>query len=186
MAIVLTSGLDATVTKEYRAYIQSYGASGLSDALATLMGQNATFANLKALTNLPSETPAGLMTEVGELRNDSVEVMTEDGTVVEGNISGEIVLDKNGTLNMELINCTLANINALAAADRTKVSILLVEKDSHLVSGTAKKTVIAIEGLTLKYNESIKGKDVIRGTLSVKKSVPSITNFRRINEVLAS
>ena len=174
MPIVLTSGLDATVTKEYRAYIQSYGASGLSAALATLMGGNATFANLGTAT--------GLMTEVGELRNDSVEVMTEDGTVAEGNISGEIVLDKNGTLNMELINCTLANINALAAADRTKVSILLVEKDSHLVGSDLKKTCILVDGLSLKYNESHKGKDITRVTLSVKKSSPSITAFRSISE----
>lgn len=182
MPITLTSGIDAVQAKEYRVYIQSYPTDGLyvdtTGAMKTLMTAGAAFGSLQPVLNL--------MTEVGELRSDSIEIMTEDGNTIEGNISGEIVLDKNGTMNMELINCTLANMNALAANDRTRVTILLVEKDSHLVGGTAKKTVIAIEGLTLKYNESIKGKDVIRGTLSVKKSVPTIANFRRINEVLAS
>ena len=182
MPITLTSGIDAVQAKEYRVYIQSYNTAGLGDKINTLMGVGAAYAALTALTDVST----GAMKEVGELRNDSIEITTEDGNTIEGNISGEIVLDKNGTMNMELINCTLANMNALAAADRTQVCILVVEKDSHLVSSVAKKTVIAIEGLTLKYNESIKGKDVIRGTLSVKKSVPNITNFRRINEVLAS
>ena len=172
--LTLESGTAATVAKQYLVYLGlPIETASAVTAIKTATPPTKTLMN--ALT--------GTMKELGEIRADSLEITTEDGTVIEGNVSGEIVLDKNGKFMSELINCTQTNINALADLDRTKVTILVVEKDTHKTSNVAGfKTFVIIDGLTLRYNESIKGKDVVRGTVSVSQTVSKIADFRHINE----
>ena len=54
---------------------------------------------------------------IGELRNDSVSLTAENGDTVEGNIVGEITINKVCALNAELINATIDNCNELAQYD---------------------------------------------------------------------
>lgn len=166
MAITLVSGKVGTVPKEWNIYIQD----SLPAALTTFKGTP---------TEANASTAIAAMTEIGEIRTDSFDYSVENGATVEGNKSGEIVLDKIGQLVAESINLTKANMDALAGADGLTVWILCQEKNFH---ETTKRSYILIENITLNYTEKITGKDIPRGTVTVKKSVPSIADFRTMIE----
>ena len=96
------------------------------------------------------------MSEYGECRDDSIVVTGEDGDSIEGNVAGNIVLNKSCTMSAELINFTPANVSALEDLDGTEVSVLLVEKDSHIVGDEGYyKTIIIIRHKNMSYSENI-------------------------------
>ena len=137
---------------------------------------------------------------LGECRKDSISWSTENGEVVEGNEVGEIVLGKNCSFTVELINATAENINELMSNfDSSRFFIILEElngrtrnwatnevapndfiesKDTHeiIVLG-------AVGGSNISVSESITGGDIPRATITMNDVVPSIGDFKYRLEV---
>jgi hypothetical protein len=124
---------------------------------------------------------------IGELRNDSVSLTAENGDTVEGNIVGEITINKVCALNAELINATIENCNELAEYDGLPVIAMMF--DSENVNSkflpVAGATCIVVEGATLNYNEMVTGGDIVRATISISKNPSRVDDFRKIFEVVA-
>lgn len=123
---------------------------------------------------------------LGELRNDSVSLTAENGDTVEGNIVGEITINKACALNAELINATIENCNELATHDG--LPVIAVMFDSENVNGDfvpiAGATCIVVDSATLNYNETVTGGDIVRATISLSKSPSRVDEFRKIFEVV--
>ena len=119
---------------------------------------------------------------IGELRNDSVSLTAENGDTVEGNIVGEITINKVCALNAELINATIENCNELAQYDGLPVIAMMfdqenVDENFLPVDGA---TCIVVEGATLNYNEMVTGGDIVRATISLSKNPSRVDDFRKI------
>lgn len=132
---------------------------------------------------------------LGECRKDSISWSTENGEVVEGNEVGEIVLGKNCSFTVELINATAENINELMSNfDGSRFFIILEElngrtknwatgepapgdivesKDTHEII-----SIGAVGGSNISVSESIAGGDIPRVTITINDTVPSIGDFR--------
>lgn len=132
---------------------------------------------------------------LGECRKDSISWSTENGEVVEGNEVGEIVLAKNCSFTVELINATAENINELMSNfDGSRFYIILEElngrtknwetlehppnnivesKDTHEII-----SIGAVGGSNISVSESIAGGDIPRVTITINDIVPSIGDFR--------
>lgn len=132
---------------------------------------------------------------LGECRKDSISWSTENGEVVEGNEVGEIVLGKNCSFTVELINATAENINELMSNfDGSRFFIILEElngrtknwetgetppddivesKDTHEII-----SIGAVGGSNISVGESIAGGDIPRVTITINDIVPSIGDFR--------
>lgn len=123
---------------------------------------------------------------LGELRNDSVSLTAENGDTVEGNIVGEITINKVCALNAELINATIENCNELATYDGRQV--IAVMFDSENINGYFEPkpgaTCIVVDGATLNYNETVTGGDIVRATISLSKNPSRVDDFRKIFEVI--
>jgi hypothetical protein len=123
---------------------------------------------------------------LGELRNDSVSLTAENGDTVEGNIVGEITINKVCALNAELINATIENCNELAEYDG--LPVIAVMFDSENVDGNfyplAGATCIVVEGAILNYNETVTGGDIVRATISLSKNPSRVEDFRKIFEAV--
>jgi len=123
---------------------------------------------------------------LGELRNDSVSLTAENGDTVEGNIVGEITINKVCALNAELINATIENCNELAEYDG--LPVIAVMFDSENVNGKfcpiPDATCIIVEGTTLNYNETVTGGDIVRATISLSKNPSRVDDFRKIFKVV--
>lgn len=135
-----------------------------------------------AITNNPDEV-IGML---GELRNDSVSLTAENGDTVEGNIVGEITINKVCALNAELINATIENCNELATYDGLQVIAVMFDSeniDSNFrpMSGA---TCIVVDGATLNYNETVTGGDIVRATISLSKNPSRVDDFRKIFEAV--
>jgi len=166
--MALTTGTEGIKQKDYRVYIGT-----LADSAATL----ASYIASKTKTTFASMVAT--MSELGECRADSIEVNTDKGDTIEGNTQGEIVLNKAGTFAAELINTTVANIEALEALDGVSVVVALYELNTHTQSGTGSfKTAIVIPSAVISYSESIKGSDSIRSTVNITKNTPKVGDFR--------
>jgi hypothetical protein len=74
--------------------------------------------------------PDDVIGHLGELRNDSVSLTAENGDTVEGNIIGEITINKVCALNAELINATIENCNELAAYDGLPVIAMMFDSEN--------------------------------------------------------
>lgn len=123
---------------------------------------------------------------LGELRNDSVSLTAENGDTVEGNIVGEITINKVCALNAELINATIENCNELATYDGRQVIAVMFDSENidsnfHPISGA---TCILVDSATLNYNETVTGGDIVRATISLSKSPSRVDDFRKIFEVI--
>ena len=123
---------------------------------------------------------------LGELRNDSVSLTAENGDTVEGNIVGEIIINKVCALNAELINATIENCNELATYDGRPVIAMMFDSENidsnfHPISGA---TCIIVDGATLNYNETVTGGDIVRATISLSKNPSRVDDFRKIFEVV--
>lgn len=123
---------------------------------------------------------------LGELRNDSVSLTAENGDTVEGNIVGEITINKVCALNAELINATIENCNELATYDGRQVIAIMFDSENidsnfHPISGA---TCIVVEGVTLNYNETVTGGDIVRATISLSKNPSRVDDFRKIFEAV--
>lgn len=132
---------------------------------------------------------------LGECRKDSISWSTENGEVIEGNEVGEIVLGKNCSFTVELINATAGNINELMSNfDGSRFFIILEElngrtknwetggtppddiaesKDTHEII-----SIGAVGGSNISVSESITGGDIPRATITVNDVVASIGDFR--------
>ncbi len=123
---------------------------------------------------------------IGELRNDSVSLTAENGDTVEGNIVGEIAINKVCALNAELINATIENCNELAEYDGLPVIAMMFDSENvdsafyPMVGATG----IVIEGATLNYNEMVTGGDIVRATISLSKNPSRVDDFRKIFKVV--
>lgn len=175
MALNLTTGTEGIVQKDYHVFIEEAGATGLQALITTYLGSSSK-------TNLNAVTDA--MKEVGELRKDSIESVLEDGDTVEGNIVGEIVMNKQGNFTAELLNTTAANIAELESLDRKSCAIVLLEKDTHKIGSDNVKTAILINNVAIKYTENITGGDIARATFSSVKNTPSAGAFRHLADVV--
>lgn len=123
---------------------------------------------------------------LGELRNDSVSLTAENGDTVEGNIVGEITINKVCALNAELINATIENCNELATYDGRQVIAMMLDSENiysnfHPTPGA---TCIVVDGATLNYNETVTGGDIVRATISLSKNPSRVDDFRKIFEVI--
>jgi len=151
----------------YSVFLNSYGAG--------------SFATMLSPVNLDK-----VIGHLGELRNDSVSLTAENGDTVEGNIVGEITINKVCALNAELINATIENCNELAAYDGLPVIAMMF--DSENVDGDffpiAGATCIVVQGATLNYNETVTGGDIVRATISLSKNPSRVDDFRKIFEVV--
>ena len=167
--MALSYGSEGIKQKDYQVYIGQY--NGAIKTAADAYHQNQTKVNVAAL-----ETA---LTELGELRADSISVTAENGDTVEGNNIGEIVLNKACAMMAELINATPDNINALAALDGQAVVVMIKEKDAR----NNKRTVIVINNVVMSYSENITGGDIPRASISLSRSVANVGNFRIINDI---
>jgi len=173
--MALTYGTEGIKQKDYRVYLDSSTAAGVSNAVATYVGSK-TKANINALI--------ATLDELGECRADSISVTAENGDTVDGNVLGEIVLNKACAMVAELINATPANINALADLDGVPVTVVVIEKDTHAIAGNAvAKTAIVINNIVMSYSENITGGDSIRATVNLSRNVPTVGDFRSITDL---
>ena len=173
--MALTYGTEGIKQKDYRVYLDATATSGVAAAVATYTGSK-TQANINALITL--------LDELGECRADSISVTAENGDTVEGNVLGEIVLNKACAMVAELINATPANINALADLDGVPVTVVILEKDTHAIAGPAiAKTAIVINNIVMSYSENITGGDSIRSTVNLSRNVPTVGDFRSITDL---
>ena len=84
----------------------------------------------------------------------------------------------------ELINATPENINALTALDGTPLTVVILEKDTHAIAGSAiAKTAIVINNIVMSYSENITGGDSIRSTVNLSRNVPTVGDFRSIADL---
>jgi len=169
--MALSYGTDGLKQKSWRVYIAPADTVGLDDGFDDILG-NIGAVGLDAVI--------ALMSEYGECRDDSIVVTGEDGDSIEGNVAGNIVLNKNCTMSAELINFTPDNISALEDLDGTEVSVLLVEKDSHLVDPKYYKTVIIIRHKNMSYSENITGGDTGKAMITISDTPNKIGKFREI------
>ena len=169
--MALSYGTDGLKQKSWRVYIAPADTVGLDDGFDDILG-NIGAVGLDAVI--------ALMSEYGECRDDSIVITGEDGDSIEGNVAGNIVLNKNCTMSAELINFTPDNISALENLDGTEVSVLLVEKDSHLVDGIYNKTIIIIRHKNMSYSENITGGDTGKAMITVSDTPNKIGKFREI------
>jgi len=172
--MALTYGIEGIKQKDYRVYLDSSAASGVSTAVTNYNGAK-TQANINALITA--------LDELGECRADSITVTSENGDTVEGNVLGEIVLNKACSMAAELINSTPDNIDALASLDGVPVTVVVIEKDTHPVSGGNAKTAIVIDNIVMSYSENITGGDSIRAMVNLSRNVPSVGDFRSIADI---
>ena len=133
---------------------------------------------------------------LGECRKDSISWSTENGEVVEGNEVGEIVLGKNCSFTVELINATAENINELMSDfDSSRFFIILEElngRTKNWATGQATPNDIVESkdtheiillgavggGSNIYVSESITGGDIPRATITMNDVVPSVGDFR--------
>ncbi len=167
--MALTYGSEGIKQKDYQVYIGEYIGTAKTAADAYIVTQNKTTAG----------TLENALTQLGELRADSISVTAENGDTVEGNNIGEIVLNKACAMVAELINATPANINALAALDGQAVVVMIKEKDAR----SNVRTVIVINNVVMSYSENITGGDIPRASISLSRSVANVGNFRIINDI---
>lgn len=183
--MALTYGTSGIKQKDYRVYIAPTVAGTATAITNYLAGSTVTLANalITAMNAAMTAFDTGSTSELGECRADSITVTTENGDTIEGNVLGEIVLNKACAMAAELINATPANINTLASLDGTPITVLILEKDSHLDGATAKRTGILINNIVMSYSENITGGDSIRAMINLSKSVPSAGDFRSIKDL---
>jgi hypothetical protein len=167
--MALSYGSEGIKQKDYQVYIGEYTGSVTTAADSYITTQNKTTAN----------TLETALTQLGELRADSISVTAENGDTVEGNNIGEIVLNKACAMMAELINATPANINALAELDGKAVVVMIKEKDAR----NNVQTVIVINNVVMSYSENITGGDIPRANISLSRSVANVGNFRIINDI---
>ena len=173
--MALTYGTEGIKQKDYRVYLDATSAADVASSLAAY-NLNKNQANINTLI--------GKLDELGECRADSINVTGENGDTIEGNVLGEIVLNKACAMAAELINATAANISGLVSLDGVPVTIVIIEKDTHPLSGGGNaKTAIVISNVVLSYSENITGGDSIRAMVNISKNVPSITDFRSITDL---
>jgi hypothetical protein len=132
---------------------------------------------------------------LGECRKDSISWSTENGEVVEGNEAGEIVLSKNCSFTVELINATAENINELMSNfDGSRFFIILEELNGRtrnwatdevapndtIESNDTHEIIVlgAFGGSNISVSESITGGDIPRATITMNDVVPSVGDFR--------
>lgn len=167
--MALSYGSEGIKQKDYQVYIGEYTGAAKTAADAYIVAQDKIKAN----------AVEAALTELGELRADSISVTAENGDTVEGNNIGEIVLNKACAMVAELINATPANINALAGLDGSAVVVMIKEKDAR---GNI-RTVIVINNVVMSYSENITGGDIPRASISLSRSVANVGNFRIINDI---
>ena len=166
---LLSYGSEGIKQKDYQVYIGKY-ADDVKTAADTYIGTQ----NKANAVSLENE-----LTQLGELRADSISVTAENGDTVEGNNIGEIVLNKACAMMAELINATPDNINALAELDGQAVVVMIKEKDAR----NDVRTVIVINNVVMSYSENITGGDIPRASISLSRSVANVGNFRIINDI---
>lgn len=168
--MALIYGTDGIKQKDYEVYIAKTTA-GITDTVDVY----------KAAANKTNlATLMGLLTQLGECRADSITVTAEDGDSIEGNILGNIVLNKACAMATELINATPNNISELESLDGSPVTIVIREKDTH---GSNLKTVILIHNIVMSYTENITGGDIIRSSISLSRNTPTVSSFRHIADI---
>ena len=192
--MALTYGTEGIKQKDWKVWLldgsyQSDPHAGMPQTKLTVDDKGYSIAFDKLGTQLTASE------HLGECRKDSISWSTENGEVVEGNEVGEIVLGKNCSFTVELINATAGNINELMSNfDGSRFFIILEElngrtrnwatnesppndimesKDTHeiIVLG-------AIGGSNISVSESITGGDIPRATITMNDVVPSVGDFR--------
>lgn len=144
--------------------------------------------SVDSFVSMTRDTPDHVIGHLGELRNDSVSLTAENGDTVEGNIVGEITINKVCALNAELINATIENCNELAQYDGLPVIAMMFDSENvdygnfYPIAGA---TCIVVEGATLNYNEMVTGGDIVRATISLSKNPSRVDDFRKIFEAVA-
>ena len=175
-------GTDGIKQKDYRIYVGLSDNPALQSAINTYV-VSPTQATLNALIDSQGGQSDNKLQEFGECRADSIDMSIADGDSVDGNVLGKIVLNKTGTFTAELLNATPANIAALELLDGQICTVLMLERDTHLIGATVKKTAILMNKVNLTYTEKITGGDSIRSTITIEKSVPSAGSFRVIADL---
>lgn len=167
----LNYGTSGIKQKDYQVYIGLNAGAAAAAVTTYLAGRNKTNANALLLQ----------LTQLGELRADSISVTAENGDTVEGNNVGEIVLNKACAMAAELINATPENINGLENMDGSAVIVVVIEKDTH---GTpASKTLILINNIIMSYSENITGGDIPRASVNLAKNTATVSDFRKIDDI---
>ncbi len=169
----LTTGTAGVKQKDYRVYI--------AETIAGVTSAVTAYENTPTKQTLV--TLIAQLSELGEVRADSIDLTTDDGDSIEGNVSGKIVLNKASKFTVELINSTVDNIAFLEALDGKPCTVLMYEKDTHKTGNDTYKTAILIHNLVASYTEKITGKDTARGTITIERSVPTIGAFRSIHDI---
>lgn len=192
--MALTYGTEGIKQKDWKVWLLD--GSGPSDHHA-VMNKVTSAVNSKKYQNAFNELGVQLTASehLGECRKDSISWSTENGEVVEGNEAGEIVLGKNCSFTVELINATVENINELMSNfDSSRFFIILEElngrtknwatneapPDDFIESNDTHEIIVlgAVGGSNISVSESITGGDIPRATITMNDVVPSVGDFR--------
>ncbi len=192
--MALTYGTEGIKQKDWKVWLldgsyQSDPHAGMLDVKQFVDGEvyNTAFLRLEDVL-VASE-------HLGECRKDSISWSTENGEVVEGNEAGEIVLGKNCSFTVELINATAGNINELMSNfDSSRFFIILEElngrtgnwttgepvPDDIIESNDTHEIIVlgGVGGSNISVSESITGGDIPRATITMNDVVPSVGDFR--------
>lgn len=192
--MALTYGTEGIKQKDWKVWLYSGGYKDYPHA--------GTFVAKGAVDNKEYQTAFGELgyilsdsEHLGECRKDSISWSTENGEVIEGNEAGEIVLGKNCSFTVELINATAGNINELMSNfDGSRFFIILEELNGRTrnwaTNGVAPDDIVesndtheiivlgSIGGSNISVSESITGGDIPRATITMNDVVPSVGDFR--------
>lgn len=185
----MSYGLTAVKLKNYIVYLAPSGTT-LSAAIAVFRAAGIAPSAAQWATLVAAFTTAngGSTAHIGECRKDSIDLAISNGDTVEGNEVGQIVMNKQGTLSVELINCTPGNINVLETTFEGKacsVALRAVDaSDSSAGVADLACSAIIIDNVVLAVAEKYTGGDVIRATLTLEKKVPTSTDFRSYHDIV--
>lgn len=200
----LVYGLEGIRQRSYKVWI-AYPTSGdLGCGVTNLAAEIATIQYYVAHYDyeLAKDVLATLFSDysekLGECRKDSISLTAEDGDSVDGNEVGTIVLGKNCSFSVELLNATPDNINALqASVDAQAPFYVILEEvdgrvktwdtgeaapDDEVVSNDTHEIIFVgvNNALTPSLTENHVGGGISTVTLSASDSVASVEQFRVI------
>ena len=205
MPIDLQKGTDAVVQRQYRVKVTNDKIAGfeihdgeVDNSLIVSYNEDVEFMETAiAIDNFNDNVIYYGFTDIGEIDSTGISIVSEDGTVIEGNNSGEVILDKNCSMELKLINCTQANIDAIQGLINGQRCYIYLEEISsrdgtytNEANGATYqclgiRQIIILGGATgivVNSSELIKGKDVMSITLKGKETVPKISSFRYIGD----
>ena len=174
MALSLNQNSKMLVNMMWIVYI-----AAISSSIDTLVG---TLRNTNNKTNY--ENLRNALSQIGATNTEGTKHSITKGDTVDTPEYGEISLDMNGELNIELINVTIDNIDALERLDKQTVTVLLeTTSTANADGGSNTGHYIVYPKLVFNYSEAYKSGGYQILPLNFKKKFDSPNDFRIYNKI---